>query len=375
VRIALLVSLSVLAACQENHPEVPRSSLAALPPSAPSPADNPTTAKKVELGRLLFWDPILSGHQDVACATCHHPDFGYGDGLALSIGVGGKGLGPFRQTADTGLVPRNSPTVLNTGFNGWVDANQPPDPMRAPMFWDSREESLEAQALGPIESDVEMRGDAYPMEEAVARVVARLAQIPEYATLFAEAFGEAPSVAVSERNLGRAIAAFERHLSQPNSPYDRWLAGDDRALTPSQRRGLDAFHDVGCTNCHSGPMFSDFQHHRLGVPEQPGVADAGDGSGRFRTPTLRNIALTGPYMHGGQLATLDDVLEFYEDIDADGGDGPAQNVLSPQLRGFDLEDGDMDDIEAFLRALTDDFDREIPASVPSGLTPGGDIGG
>ncbi len=365
----LPVSCLALFACEDDqHEPVSPEALEALPEVAPSPLDNPLSTEKVELGRLLFWDPLLSGNEDVACATCHHPDFGYGDGLGVSIGVGGRGLGPDRlRDPNVPLVPRNAPTVLHTGFNGWTGMSAPPDPSLAPMFWDNREVSLEAQALGPIRSDVEMRGDAYPEDEAVARVVERIAAVPEYVTLFAEAFEEDPMVAVSEQNLARAIAAFERHLSRPNSPYDRWLAGDEAALTPSQRRGLDAFHGIGCAECHSGPMFSDFELHRLNVPDQPGMDDEGDGQRQFRTPTLRNVALTAPFMHSGRVRTLGDAIEFYDDLE-----GPN---LDPLAEDMDVDGDDEDDIEAFLRALTDDeIERQIPQTVPSGLTPGGDIG-
>ncbi|MEZ4472447.1 MAG: cytochrome c peroxidase [bacterium] len=278
-----------------------------------SPADNPTTAAKVALGRLLFWDPILSGPRDIACATCHHPDFAYGDGIALSIGTGGQGLGPDRvRGRGAPFVPRNAPTVLNTGFNGWTGGAMP-DPEDAPMFWDSRAHSLEAQALGPIQSDVEMRGNTYPEAEALDRVVARLAAVPEYEALFAAAFGVDPAEAVTVEHLSNAIAAFERHLSQLTSPFDRFQAGDARALTAQQQRGLRAFNAAGCADCHRGPMFSDYRLHRLNTPDNPATpeVDRGDGQGRFRTPTLRNVALTGPYMHGGVFRTLPDVMRFY----------------------------------------------------------------
>ncbi len=368
-RCALGAALAccALVACEGEHPEVERSELSPLPLVAPEPADNPTSAQKVELGRLLFWDPLLSGDEDVACATCHHPDFGYGDGLDLSRGVGGEGTGPQRMGSTSNLAGRNAPTVLNTGFNGWT-AQRRPSPEEAPMFWDSRAKSLEEQALGPIQSGVEMRGEAFPEAEAVDRVVDRLAAIPEYEALFAAAFDVEPSEAVTARHLAMAIAAFERHLSQPNSAYDRWLEGDDEALTARQKRGLDAFHGVGCVDCHAGPMFSDYEPHRLGVQNQDGMPDEGDGEGRFRTPTVRNIALTAPYMHSGVESDLGAVLDFYRDQSrgrSRGGD------LDRLLTGLDLRRGDQGDIEAFLGALTDDFDRQVPTSVPSGLPVGG----
>lgn len=367
-----LVSLLglVLLACRADL-EVLRDTFEVLPSASPAPAGDPITMEKVELGRLLFWDPILSGHQDVACGTCHHPDFGYGDGLALSIGVGGQGLGPDRDPdPSVPLVPRNAQTVLNTGFNGWLAQGIVARPEDAPMFWDNREVSLEAQAMGPIQSDLEMRGNAFPEHEAVDQIVSRISDVPEYEALFAEAYGVEPAGAVTAERLSSAIATFERHLSQPSSAYDRWLAGEEDAMTDTQLRGLDAFHAAGCAECHSGPMFSDFELHRLDAPDQPGVEDVGDGEYRFRTPTLRNVAVTGPYMHSGSHDSLDDVMEFYEELEEDGGDG-----LSPELEALDLEGDDVeDDIIAFMNALTDDYDRIIPAQVPSGLPPGGDIG-
>ena len=153
-----------------------QSRLAALPLHTPAPADNPTTPERVALGRLLFWDPILSGQKDVACATCHHPDFGYSDGLDLSVGANGIGLGAARAFAaghPQRLVKRNSQTVLNVAFNGLTAGNDPA-PAAAPMFWDLRVRSLEAQALEPIKALEEMRGDAYPEDRALrAAVVAR----------------------------------------------------------------------------------------------------------------------------------------------------------------------------------------------------------
>lgn len=369
MRSALLLLPPLLLACEaceQPHPTITRDMLQSLPQAALAPADSHVSTEVVELGRLLFWDPILSGNKDVACATCHHPSFGYADGLPVSIGVGGQGLGPNRQGAPgMPLVPRNAPTVLNTGFNGWTDSHRSFDPSEAPMFWDSRDRGLEAQALGPIRSSLEMRGDAYPRQEAIPRVLRRLADTPEYVRLFAQAYEADPAVAVSVEHLARAIAAFERHLSQPNSPYDRWLAGDDDALGPDERRGLNAFHGIGCADCHSGPMLSDYKLSRIGVPGHPGIDDQGDGSGRFRTPSLRNVALTRPYTHSGGIGTLREMVAFYDDLERPG--------LDPRVRDMEIDDGDMDSIESFLRALTDDFDRGVPARVPSGLPPGGNI--
>jgi cytochrome c peroxidase len=350
-----------------------------------------------QLGWLLFWDPILSGSRDVACATCHHPDFAYADGRELSLGAGSVGLGPGRTDTTGGAIPvvkRNSPTILNVGFNGLDDnrrrrqrfdgtvasVNQP----NAPMFWDNRVRSLELQALEPIKALEEMRGTAYPVEAALETVVDRIRAIPEYVSLFERAFGDGASV--TSVRIGEAIAAFERQLVAMNSPFDRFRAGDTNALTTAQRRGIETFDDVGCDGCHDGLMFSDFDLHAEGVAEHSLLAgpDAGGGRFRFRTPTLRNVALTAPYMHNGTLATLDDVLRFYNDgrsqnpnVSNQGRrrstDGVAR--LDRRFRRVDnMRDGEMSDIIAFLEALTDpDFDRAIPARVPSGLPPGGVI--
>jgi cytochrome c peroxidase len=355
-----------------------------------------------ELGRLLFWDPVLSGERDTACGTCHHPDYAYADGRDLSLGAGAVGLGPARRSVSGGRIPvvkRNSPTVLNTAFNGQDESRRRRrdgagarllDPSRAPMLWDSRVRSLEDQALEPLKAREEMRGDAYPEAEAVDAVVARLRAIPEYVALFAGAFG--PERGVDARTLGEAIAAFERSLLAMNSPVDRFRAGDAAALSPQQVRGMETFDRVGCDRCHEGMMFSDYDLHAEGVREHPQLAepDAGTRRFRFRTPSLRNVALTAPYMHNGVLRTLEDVLRFYDngrsenpnvsdvrgDRDDRRGDGDdAVTRLAGQFRRVDdMSDDEMRDIVAFLGALTDpDFDKTIPARVPSGLPPGGSI--
>ncbi|MBI4520791.1 MAG: cytochrome-c peroxidase, partial [Gemmatimonadetes bacterium] len=175
--IALTLVPTLLVAQQGQRQRVPRAPrFSALPEGAAAPVDNPLSAERIALGRLLFWDPVLSGSRDVACATCHHPRFGYTDGRDLSIGVSGVGLGESRRFPPGSAIPfvkRNSPTILNTGFNG-IDRRLRYDPATAPMFWDRRARSLEVQALEPIKSFEEMRGDAYGEAEAVAVVVARL---------------------------------------------------------------------------------------------------------------------------------------------------------------------------------------------------------
>ena len=343
---------------------------------APAPANNPTTEAKVELGRLLFWDPILSGNNDVSCATCHNPNFGYADAIPLSIGVGGRGLGP--QRVGNTRAGRNSPTVLNTGLNGWIDEDIFPRAEDAPMFWDIRARSLEEQALGPIANAEEMRGDAYPEDEAIDVVVGRLAAIPEYVTLFAAAFDVDPDEAVTATHLARAIGAFERHLSTPDSAFDRWLAGDDDAMTPQQIRGFDTFRRVGCDRCHTGPMFSDYRLRRIGAPNNTGNAtDDGDGTFRFRTASLRNIGRTAPYMHGGTFANLTQVFAFYRrpGTQPPRGQGVLPANIGPLDRdvlGLRFNGQDEADMATFLASLTDiTVDTVRPAAVPSGLPVGG----
>src|SRR5688500_16838856 len=280
---------------------------AALPAEIPAPAENPITPERVALGRLLFWDPVLSGQKDVACATCHHPAFGYSDGLDLSIGANGAGLGAARTFIPghaSRPVKRNSQTVLNVAFNG-LTAGGTAIPAAAPVFWDLRVRSLEAQALEPVKAFEEMRGGTYPEERAVPAVVSRLNAIAEYRRLFAGAFDE--SRPVNERNLGRALAAFQRTLVAANAPFDRFLRGDTAALDADQVRGMERFESAGCINCHSGPMFSDFATHVLAVPDNQKLPESDSGVNKtyaFRTPSLRNLGVTAPYMHNGVFASL-----------------------------------------------------------------------
>ena len=337
------------------------------------------------------------------------PDHAYADGRALSLGPGAVGLGPDRVGLTSGGIPvvqRNSPTLLNVAFNGLdrqrgrrrrgprftpLPANlEAVNSDRAPMFWDRRATEPGDAGAAPADDPREMRGDAYPEEVAVDSVVARLGAIPEYVSLFRAVYGQDTSIDATQ--IAEAIAAFERTLVARNSPFDRFLAGDEDALTAEQRRGLDEFNEADCSDCHRGPMLSDFSMHAEGVAENPLLAepDAGDGRFRFRTPSLRNVAVTAPYMHNGMLVTLEEVLAFYDRGrsenpnvsnrrrrrgDDDGADEPPgpPGTLSGRFRGVDdMTDQQMQDIIVFLRALTDpDFDRTIPARVPSGLTPGG----
>lgn len=345
-----------------------------LPEYIPFPNTNEMTPEKISLGKQLFWDPILSGNMDVACATCHHPDKGYADALDLSIGVGGSGLG--EQRAGRILAKRNAHTVVNTAFNG-MTLDTAINPLDAPMFWDNRAMGLEEQALLPLLSKEEMRGDKILEKELHEIILDRLATIPQYVMAFQEAFG---TDGITMDRIAKAIASFERTLVAPNSPFDRYMRGDTSAMKQQQVNGMNAFVNIGCAECHNGPMFSDFQLHTLGVPDNPKLkeTDAGTGSYAFRTPTLRNLSLTAPYMHNGMHTSLEKVMEFYEEVSEGDDDiintNLSANDIDPLVRGLEMDDDVTDAIIAFMEALTDpNFDKTIPNSVPSGLPVGGNI--
>jgi cytochrome c peroxidase len=272
---------------------------------------------------------------------------------------------------------------LNVAFNG-LTSGAAAVPADAPMFWDLRSRSLEAQALEPLKALDEMRGDTFSEDQAVATVVSRLRAIPDYRRLFTRAFGE--NNAVSDQNLGRALAAFQRTLIAVNSPFDRYMRGETEALSPEQIRGMERFQSAGCVNCHSGPMLSDFAPHVLGVPDNPKLTSSDAGVNKtyaFRTPSLRNLGMTAPYMHNGSFATLGEVVQFYQRISGrgrGGRNGRAVNQMitpdqiDPLARNLNMRGRGQGDLIAFLRALDDPaFDRTIPERVPSGLPVGGKL--
>ena len=416
----LLAGLCIEAAAQDDFDDEEirrRFDLRPLPP-IPYPQNNQFNPDRVELGQLLFFDPILSGEKDTACGTCHLPQFGMADGRTLGAGTSGKGLGPDRVlgfssiTGDTVISEaRHTMTIFNAALNG--DERGLPS-AKGFMLWDGKDSGLEAQALRPIIVRVELRGDAYPREMAVDSVLARLRSIPEYLSLFEKAFpAEADSVAlqiprhncqwdptplqsvITRSTLGRVLAAFERELITPDTPFDRYVAGDDQALTPTQKRGLVLFHTkADCASCHSGPLFTDSSFRVQGV-EQIGPGQglsttnmgtprpSGRDRGRFltsgnvfdlfafRVVTLRQITLTAPYMHDGALETLEEVVDFY---DRGGGDEPTidPDRIDPALTPLGLSAEEKTDLLAFMHALTDSSVKvEIPQRVPSGLPPAG----
>ena len=323
---------------------VPYISLQEPFPSLSEPEDNPTSPEKVALGRLLFFDPVLSEKNDVACATCHQPDLGFSDGRSTSIGTSGN------------PVTRNAPTLWNVGY------------VRN-LFWDGRVQSLEEQALFPLTNPDEMG------VQNLDALVAELLTYPEYAALFTEAF---PGETIGLAQVEKALAAFQRTLISNNSPFDRFVAGETDALTPSEQRGLELFRSTKtrCVECHTFPTFTSESFRVIGVESDDlGRASVFENGliGSFKVPTLRNVALTAPYMHNGALATLTDVIDFY----ADGG-GRIRGVENMDLlvQKIDLSAQERIDLAAFLLTLTDESNKpEIPEAVPSGLAvlepPGG----
>lgn len=310
---------------------------ASEPLATPEPGDIeypdgvPPSAALVELGTRLFFDNRLSRHNNQSCATCHNPDTGFGDGLALSRGSEGM------------VLPRNAPHLYNLAWN-------------VVFFWDGRAATLEEQALLPIQSDKEMN---LPMDV----LVERLQGDAHYPRWFSEAFGGS---GVTPDRIARALAAFERTLVSRDSAFDRYLAGDTSAMSPEAVRGLALFTGKGgCTQCHDGANFTDNSFHNLGVKgsDKGRAAVTADKTqaGAFKTPGLRNVLLTAPYLHDGSLATLEDVVRFYNR----GGD--TAKGRSELIKPLGLNDDEVRDLVAFMGALTDALVVTRPAT-PSAMT-------
>ena len=324
-------------------------------PEMPRRADNPATPEKIELGKLLYFDPLLSADNDISCAHCHHPDLGFSDNRGQSMGRGGKGIGP--QRAGGAVIRRGAPTIWNAAYNHL-------------QFWDGRARDLEAQAGKPIQDQNEMAQDS-------TELVKELLAIPKYVHLFEKAFGGSNGATITFERVTYAIAAFERTILSRNSKFDRYADGEVSALSPDERRGFNLLRSLKtrCFECHNLPAFANPDFKVIGVPPLPnnepdsGRAEvAGKGyANAFKVPTLRNVALTAPYMHNGVFRTLEDVLDFYS---AGGGPGRGLNVpnVDDKIRKFDLSRQDKEDLIAFLHALTDESNKpEIPRRVPSGL--------
>lgn len=316
---AIALALGGAAAAQDAAPDMGEyiDMFEPLPAMPPIPSGTTMSAERIDLGRMLFFEPRISASGVISCATCHNPALGWTDRIPRATGHDG-------QVGD-----RNTPTVLNSGF-------------LTAQFWDGREPDLEGQALGPIQAQVEM---AMTLEGAISR----LNEFEVYRESFAVAFPEEADP-VNSQNVALAIAAFERTLNTPNSPFDRFLMGDTTALTEQQQSGMRLFVDHGCTACHNGPNLTDSNYHRF---ELPGSTDegrfvvTGDEFDRFafRTPTLRNVALTYPYFNNGSVDNLRDAV----------------TLMGEQMVFQAFEEDELDDLVAFLHSLTGEMPHfEMP---------------
>ncbi len=320
------------AAAADTKPDDIRVPLGLLPIQWPK--DNPYSKEKVELGRLLYFDRRLSSDGTVSCASCHHPKFAFSDGNRVSTGIKG-------QKGD-----RNSPTVFNRAYS-------------LAQFWDGRAATLEDQAKGPMANPIEM-GNTHDA------IVANLKKIPGYKAQFAKVFG---SDEITIDHVAKALATYERTILSGNSPYDRYRAGDRKAMTAQQVRGWEVFRDKAkCDQCHEGINFTTNAYHNLGVGMDKANPDVGrygvthnpQDWGAFKTPTLREIANTGPYMHDGSLKTLEQVVDFY-----DKGGIPNKN-LDERIKPLKLTARDKADLVAFLKALSGEGwqDMQEPTKFP-----------
>jgi cytochrome c peroxidase len=404
-----------------------------LPPAQQNPA-------LVDLGRSLFFDKILSGNRDVSCATCHTLADHAADALSLAIGTGGVGVGAAR-TPGPGrqFVPRNAPSLLNQGlgvfylfWDGRVNEEGGPGRFRTPVdvtLPGQLDNLLAAQAMLPVLNRVEMRGVAGDRDQAgnpneLAMIpdaaasevwtaaMRRVLAIQEYQAKFTAAYPGIPATSLGFQHAANAIAAFEiQSFSHASSPFDRFLAGDNRAMSTDEKRGaLLFFSKARCSQCHNGPLLGGQSFANVGVPQiGPGVGSATpldigrseDPTQRFwpkfsfRVQPLRNVELTAPYMHSGAYATLEAVVRHYNNADSAQrnydasqlspavrtlyhGDAATKNAvletLDPRLRqpiGLTLTE--QAQLVAFLKSLTDPAARDLssiaPSRVPSGLDP------
>ncbi len=284
----------------------------------PIPEDNPMTPEVLALGQKLFFDPRLSGDNERSCAFCHEPNKGYGDERSTFEMINGED------------GARNSPTIINSGY---YTSN----------FWDGRAASLEEQAVGPITNPNEM-------DQTLPELVQELKGIEGYETLFLAAFSDG----ITENNIAKALAAFERQIVVKDTPYDKFLQGDTSALSQEELRGLTLFSDKAlCSTCHNGPNLSDNNFHNIGLDtEDEGrfalTKDFGD-LGKIRTPSLYGITHTAPYMRDGSIATLEEVIDYYNR----GGDDHRNKhfILKNFMSPLDLTDQEKADLLAFLKTL------------------------
>jgi cytochrome c peroxidase len=292
------------------------------------PGDNGNSPERELLGKTLFFDPRLSGSNWISCATCHNPAISWGDGLPKAIGHGMQELG------------RRTPTILNLA---WAPA----------LFWDGRAASLEEQALGPIAAPGEMN-------MPLGKMVEKIRSVPGYRSLFDKAY---PNEGIDEKTIAKAIANFERTVVSADAPFDRWVEGDENAVSEEAKRGFLLFNTkANCAKCHGGWRFTDDSFHDIGASG----ADPGRGKlfpaveimqYAFKTPTLRNVDRRAPYMHDGSSNSLEDVVELYQT-----GGAVKRSSLSAEIKPLNLNEQEKRDLVAFLKTLTS-VDRavEIPA--------------
>ncbi|MEO6717226.1 MAG: cytochrome c peroxidase [Novosphingobium sp.] len=301
------------------------------PTTIPAPADNPITPAKVELGRILFFDPRLSASGTISCASCHNPELGWQDGQAKSLGDKGVRL------------PRHTPTLLNVAWS-------------EPLFWDGRADTLEQQATGPLMAKAEMN-------MTPVKIVSAVRADPDYRAAFAAAF---PGQLIGMKSIVQALASYQRTIVSGAAPFDRWVNGDSRAVPDAAKRGFVIFNTKAkCASCHSSWRFTDDGFHDIGIP--------GDDLGRarvmpgisileraFKTPTLRNVSERGPYMHDGSLRTLEQVVDHYDH-------GFVRRAsLADQITPLALTAEEKADLIAFMNSLSSSDERVAPPNLPRG---------
>ena len=290
------------------------------PMEVPQPSDNLLTPERAELGKMLFFDPRLSGSKWISCATCHNPALGWSDGLPTAIGHGMKVLG------------RSTPTILNTAYQKM-------------QFWDGRARTLEKQALGPIEAEPEMAGN-------IEEVIKDLAEIPMYVKIFEKAY---PGQGINKDTIAKALASFERTIVSSDSSFDRWLKNTNGSMSDAAIRGFEVFKGkANCAACHSGYNFSDNGFHNIGLKDMNDmgrykIKPINVLKGAFKTPTLRDVALTAPYMHNGAYKTLEEVVEHYNE-----GGFENAGTLDPNMKPLHLSKKEKSDLVEFLKSLTGD---------------------
>lgn len=405
----------------------------------PGPTPDPAL---VELGRALFFDREMSGRRDIACATCHLPSQATVDGLSLALGTGARGLGPERQVDDAvkSILPRNAIDLFNRGSPEWrsffwdgrvtarVPANGGAALVETPSAFPGRippgaDNLLAVASMFPVGPSIEMKGEdrhipgeenefaaieARDMHGVWDGLMRRFLRLPGYLELFARAYPDVPPEELSFQHVGNALAALQVDaFTLLNSPFDRYLAGDDAALSELEKRGGLLFYGkANCAECHGGNLFTDQEFHNIGAPQMgpgmgfKGIEDLGRGGEtnnpedrfRFRTPPLRNVTETGPWFHNGVMLSLREAVAYhldpeaaFERIDLSKLPREIQQVSSFDLQNLnvmhsldekvstpvELSETEMDELMAFLESLTDpavhDLGGVVPESVPSGL--------